>query len=858
MDKEMRFHLEEHIELLQAEGVPPEQARQAALREFGNVEFLKEECRDSWGMRFVDNMIRHLQLTGRQMKKHKGFTAVAILTLALGIGANTALFSLANAVLFRPLSFPDSHRIVTAREWHPHFGEFSLSYPNFNDWRNQQSSFESMGAITGMGYDLIRDGEAFRLRGGLASAGYFKAFGVQPLMGRFFGPEEDRADAAATAIISERLWRARFQADPSIIGTPINLTGELYTVIGILPSVYPLENRDVYTSLERYVGQGNFSNRGSHPGLAAFARLKPGVTLDQARLDLETIAASLQPLYPASNTDWSARAQLLEERLLSGSRPALKALLAASGFLLLIACVNVANMQLVRSHGRKQEFGIRASLGASKRQFATQLSVENLALGLLGGIAGIALAYVSIYWLKNLFAQSLPRISEVQLDGAAFFYLLILCFLASFLFGMAPLRQAFKSSHREALNSGGRSGESLQARKWKSRLIIGEFALTAALLVGAGLMLKSAANLYDSDLGFETDQRLTFRWNLSGPNYAEPEKRMQTLYKAQEQLRQLPGVKDVGFLTPLPLSGDDSNNPYYVEGTRIPDEGEAVGVSRYWLGPNAAEVMGLRLLAGRVFNQFDTRDNKPVAIIDRLFAEQVFGTEDPIGKRLVIGKRPPEDPAMWRTIVGVVENTAVMGATTEPQKRLYVPVAQETFRGFSFIVQTEGQPMALSQSIQKILQGIDPNLPVQALQEYDELFEQTISTEQLLMKLLAVLSALALVLAAVGLYGVLSYSVSQRTREIGVRLAIGAHPGAIRNLFLLDGVKVSGIGLLIGLGASLGLSHFISNMLYGVSRFDWVSFSLVALILGVVGLLACWAPAYRATRTAASQALRAE
>ncbi len=855
MNKEMRFHLEAHIEELKASGMPHEEARKKALREFGNIEFHKEECRDVWHRRFLENIVRHLRLTGRQMLRNKGFTLIAVMTLALGVGANTAIYSLANAVLFRSLNFPDPNQLVFIEDWHEEFSGFSVSYPNFRDWHDQQNSFSSFSLYRREGYNLLDSEGALRLTGSAVTHEYLEAFDIEPLIGRLFSHSDDQPSSEATALLGERLWRQKFGASEAVLGETINLTGQLFTVIGVVPDHYPLDNQDVFTPLGRKAER--FTNRGSHPGFKVIARLKPGVDIETARTDMVSIASRLETQYPDTNTGWTVSLQSLEERLFSKSKPALVALLAASGFLLLIACVNVANMQLARSHGRREEFGVRASLGASKLQVLGQLTVESLSLGLLGGVAGVALALLSIRWLKDIFGQHLPRISEVQMDASTLVYLLFISLATSLLFGIGPFRQAARLSQREALNSGSRTSESPQGRKWKSVLIVTEFALTAALLVGAGLMLRTTANLYKSDPGFNVEKRLTFSWRLAGSDYDEGEKRIQIVNLALERLATLPGVIDAGVVNPLPLTGD-TNNPYYIDGTPLPDPTDLVSASRFWVGPNFAETVGLRLIKGRTFNEFDTGNSEPVAIIDSKFAQQVLPDSDPIGKRIVIGMGPPSDPSAWKRIVGVVGHVDQFGLTNTARKQLYVPISQEPQRSYWFVLKTKGNPMSLANAIRKELGEIDPNLPPQNIRPYDALFERTISNERLLMQLLAILSALALVLAAVGLYGVLSYTVRQRTQEIGIRMAIGALPQTVRNLILSSGLRLASIGLLIGLLASLGLSRFLSNMLYGVSEFDGVSFAMVAFVLGMVGLLACWAPAYRATRIAPSLALRGE
>ncbi len=858
LDEEIRLHLEEMVEDLIAGGKSPEEARNAAMREFGNVEGLKEECRDSWGMRFVETLFRHLRIAGRQMIRKKGFTAVVVLTLGLGIGVNTAIYSLAKLVIFQPLSFPNADQLVAIDERTDQISSLGVSYPNFRDWQERQNSFSAIGVSRNGGFSLIGPDSSERINGVRITHEYLEVLKVAPLIGRLFSAEDDHPGAEPTALIGERLWRNRFGAKDSIIGETKNLTGQLYTIIGVLPAIYPIESRDVWTPLGLIADKGVFPDRDNHPGLRAIARIKPGIKLDQARSNLERIAADLAVEYPNTNAGHTVTVESLQDRLYRPSKPPLVALLGASGFLLLIACANVANMQLVSSQGRRHEFGIRVSLGANRRQILGQLVVECLTLGLAGGAAGILIALGSIEWLKTILENVVPRIGETGIDGSALAYAAAMSIASSFLFGLAPLRQAMRLSQKEAISLGSRSSESQQGKKWKAVLIVGEFALTSALLVGAGLMIRTTDNLYKSSPGFQTDQRFTFSWTLSGTEYSEAEKRIQTVERAQEKLNGLPEVSSVSVVNPLPLSGSGNGTVYYVEGTPLPAPGKSRSTERIVISHTYFETTGIRLIAGRLFNDFDKADTQRVAIVDKTFVERNFPNEDPIGKRFINGRGPPSDPKFWKQIVGVVEHVKMRGLSTSTREQMYLPIRQSTPRDYSFVLKTKGDPNKLNNAVRKTLFEIDSSLPVYHLSSFDSLFDDSVSRERLLMQLLGVLAALALLLAAVGIYGVLSYTVGQQQREIGIRMAVGANRGSIRNLILSNGAKLAGAGLTIGFLASLGLSRLLSGMLYGVSTFDGASFGAVVIVLGVVGLIACWLPAHRATRIAPSFALRGD
>lgn len=857
MEEEMRFHLEEHIEMLMEEGMSHEEARKAALREFGNEEALKEECRDSWGIRLAEATWRHLDFSWRQIQKTKSVTLMVVLTLALGIGVNTAIFSLANSFLFAPLDFPEFEQLITIDERTDQLESMSISYQNFLDWKERQTSFSAMGVWKNEGYNLAGPEGAERISGSIVSHDLFQALQLKPIIGRLFTEEDDQPGAALTVIMSEPFWQTRFAGDPAILGTTVRLTDELYTVVGVVPSLSPLDSGSLWSPIAPVAERFSMQNRGSH-SLMGIARMKEGVNVEQARSELKVIAAQLAEEYPATNSNVAIKADLTKDYFMKEAGTALFSLLGASGFLLLIACANVANVQLVNSNRRSHEFGIRTSLGASRRQIVGQLAVESLTLGIMGGLVGMVVAYLSIEWLKATFQTQVPGVERVSINATVLSYCVLASCLSSFLFGLAPLRQILRSSKNEALKADSKTSDSRDGKRWKTTLIVGEFVLTCVLLIGAGLMIRTTYNLYQSNPGFKTQQRLTCLWSIPRTDAYDSQKRARLAEEAQQALQNIPGIRSVGIAYPLPLSNSASGNTYYVDGAVIPAHGRTRTTESICASNEYFSTMNIPLVSGRYFNEFDTADSPRVAIVDTKFVAQNFPNEDPLGKRITYGSNPPSDPKRWMEIVGIVEHVYIRGVKQNTREQMYRPIKQSPPGRLAFIMETEGTPMANSNTVRKVLSDLNPNLAVQSMETLETAFKKSAIVERVFMQLLTFLAGMGLLMAAVGLYGVMSFTVGQQTREIGIRMAIGADQRSIRSQILINGAKLAGLGLGIGLIVSLALSRLIRGLLYGVPSFDWLSFAIVTIILTVVGLIACWLPAYRATRIAPISALRAE
>jgi predicted permease len=794
----------------------------------------------------------------RSLLKSPGFAVVSLLALALGIGANTAIFSVVYGVLLRPLPFPEQDRLVYIGEWAEQVPTMSVSYPNFVDWRTRQRSFTALGAVRFQGFDYVGSSETERITGAMASHDMFQALGVAPIRGRLFGADEDKPGAERTVVLSERLWRRHFSARESLVGEKIQLTGELYTVVGIMPEAfqYPSRSNELWVPLGIFADR--YANRGNHPGIYCVARLKPGVSYEAGVADLKAIAEQLAQEYPNNNARQSVAVQPLTDRAFGQVRTPLYVLLGAAGFVLLIACANVANLQLARAHVRAREFAVRAALGASRSQIIRQLLAESLLLGGLGCAVGIIFGIWGLEALRAILPTGIPRITEVGLNGYVLAFAITVSLVTSVVFGLVPALHAARLDLREALSQGTRAGGAAAGNRWRSILVAGEFALTCVLLVGAGLMIRTLANLYRADPGYSTEQTLTAAWSLTGPNSNDAEKRAPILERALNRLATLPGATSVALINPLPLSGNGNQNSYYIEGTPLPEAGRQPTTEVFRVTGNAFSTLQIPLLAGRTFGPQDTPKSPKVAIVDTMFVEKHLKGQDPIGKRFTYGGRPPEKETDWMQIVGVVAHIQNYGLGERTREQTYIPHFQSGSSDFNFLIRSSQSAGALAPSLRSALREVAAEIPVRAVQTMDDLFISNISNQRLVVILLGTFAVLALLLAAVGLYGVLAYNVGQRTREIGVRMALGATPRSIVQLILRHGLKLALLGLVIGLAGALGLTQLLQRVLYEVSAFDPFSFAGVAILLAAIGAFACWLPARRATKVDPMEALRAE
>lgn len=797
-----------------------------------------------------------LLLAFRRLRQSPGFAGVVILTLALGVGANTAVFSVLNAVLLQPGPFPRQQELVFLGEWSEQVPNMSISYPNFLDWREQQHSFTSLGVFRGHNYNYVGPAETERLSGSMVSHDLLPTLGVPPLLGRVFGPGDDHPGAERTVLISERFWRRVHHAREDALGAKLTLGGEVFTIIGVMPArlEFPNANTDIWTPVGLHAATPAFSNRGNHPGLYAVARLKPGSTLESARADMVAIASRLAAAHPASSKGNSVTLQLLLDRALGSVRTALWVLFGAAAFVLLIACANVANLMLARAMTRRHEFAMRAALGAGRGHIVQQLLLESLLLGLFGSMAGLAVAAWSLGALKGLLPAQVPGALRAGLDWRVLGFAMGAGTFTTVLFGLFPALAASRVNLLEALSQSGRTTGAAHGQRGRLGLIVTEVALTVVLLSGGGLMMRTLHKLYTADPGFRTERLLSFSWVIQGAGYEEAGARVQVTERALEKLALLPGVTSVGLVYPIPLGGGGNQSGFTIEGAQEPEPGKWPSTEVGTINADYFAAMGIPLVAGRSFTALDRADTPQVAIIDTTLAERFFPGGNPLGKRLRLGgeKNP------WLEIVGVVGHIQNYGIGQPTRYQLYRPFTQAPAAGPSFVLRTAMDPGALSQPLRAAMREVEPTLPIYNLRTMDEVFDRTVAAQRLAMLLLGVFACLALLLAAVGLYGVLSYSVGTRTREFGVRLAVGATPQSLLGLVLGGGLKLAGAGLLLGLAGALGLSRLLQSLLYEVPPHDPLTLGAVATILLIVALWACWLPARRATRVNPIEALRAE
>ncbi len=877
--EELAQHLDDRYEESRAAGATEEHAYRAALAELNDGELLAQELRrverqamaeplalgaDVRRAHILAGLWQDLRYGARMLRKSPGFTAVALLTLALGVGANTAIFSVVNAVLLRPLPYKDPERLVRLSEYHEKAPGMSVSYPNYLDWREQQTSFELMAATRPGAYNLSGEGEPERLAGSHISPEFFKVLGVEPALGRSFTEEENRPGAGRVAVISHGLWQRRFGSDPNILGRALTLNGEPYTIVGVTRQGFVYGSPvDVYVPLGSLVDKMMLM-RYNHAGIYVLARMKPGVTAEDALREMKTVAARLEAQYPDTNTGHTVTLQPLDEFFVGNVRPALLLLLGAVGLVLLIACANVANLLLARAAARGREIAIRTALGASRLRVVRQLLVESLLLSLAGGAAGLLLAVWSVNFLRTAAEGNLPATAEVGLDSNVLLFTLLVSLLTGLVFGLAPALQVARADLNSALKEGAPSQTGGRSRqRVRSGLVVAEVALSLLLLVGAGLLLKSFARLRETPLGFEPAGLLTMQVSRSIGKGQSPASALAYFDQMRERVGALPGVKAVAYSEGLPQLGA-AETLAAVEGRPGTESGPPLAV-RYTTSPGYLEAMGIRLLRGRFFDERDTLKSPRVAVVDEEFARALFPGEDPVGQRLA-GFAPEGVPPA--EIVGLVEHVNNYGVgqteTTKPQVYFAFKQIPERYigdvigRGIFVTARTEGDPAALAPAVRRESNAIDPAQPLYRMRTMEDVMANSIATQRLSATLLAFFAAVALVLAAVGIYGVMSYTVTQRRHEIGVRMALGAQRRDVLRLVVRQGMALAFVGVALGLLGALWLTRLLESLLFRVRPTDPLIFTSVPVLLSLVALLACYLPARRATKVDPLTALRCE
>jgi putative ABC transport system permease protein len=787
--------------------------------------------------------------------RNPGFTIVAVLALTLGIGADSAIFSVVNAVLLRPLPYPESERLVILRERSPQLEGMSVAYPNFIDWREQNSTFENIGVFRRQSFNLTGNGEPERLVGSQVSAEVFAAVKVNAARGRVFTNDEDKPGATPVVVLSHGLWQRRFGGNPNILDQTLTLDGRRFTVIGIMPSdfQFPRAGTELWTPVGQASKDPGWENRGNHPGLAGIARLKPGVTAAQAREDMEVVAANLERQYPDSNTGSRVTITPALETAIRGIRTALLVLLGAVAFVLLIACANVANLLLARATTRQKEIAIRTALGASRGRIIRQLLTESILLSVAGGALGLLLARWGVKLIVAISPNSIPRATEIDLDGRVVAFTVGISLFTGIIFGLVPALQSSKPDLNETLKDAGR-GSTASRHLFRSGLVVSEVALTLVLLIGAGLMIRSFYRLQQVDPGFNYDHLLTFNVSLPPKKYPEDQQKINFYEQLTEKLRALPGVQTVGVSSGLPLGNNGWQTSFRVEGQPEPEPGHTPLTEACIATPDYFQAMGIPLLKGRTFSEQDVKDSPHVTLIDEEFARRYWPGEEAVGKNIKTGRN---DPPI--TVIGIVRRVKMDGLNEDSNRvQSYFPFRQLPNGGMTVVIKTANDPMGIvSAARQQVLQ-IDPDQPVYGVNTMEQLRADSIAPDRLTLMLLASFAAVALILAGVGIYGVMAYSVTQRTHEIGIRMALGARQSDVLGMVIRQGMKLAVVGLAIGLLGAWLATRAMASLLFGVSATDPMTFAVISLVLAGVALGACFVPARRATKVDPMVALRYE
>jgi predicted permease len=860
---EIRAHLEMQIEENVRQGMSPEEARYQALRKFGGVEQIKESYRDRRSLAAVDSMLRDLRYALRMLRRSPGFTAVAVLTLALGIGANTAIFSMLEGVVLAPLPYRDAERIVTV--WHSDSRAPRIfpSVPDFQDWQRDARTFERMVAIGFTARDLTSPGAPAHLDGREISSGFFSTLGVNLSLGREFSSDEDRPGGNRVVIISHRLWVDRFGGSLDVLGRSATLNGIVHSIVGVLPSGFEFGGggeADVFTPF----GQGNpkaINDRGIHPGFICVARLMPGVTIAQAKSEMTSIQNSLSQQYPSTSRGLSANVVPLKEIIVGDADETLLLLMGAVGLVLLIACANIANLLLARAEARSAEFAIRMALGASRKHLASQLITESLLLTVGGGVLGLAMAKWAVIPSLAFAPASLPRSANIGVNTSVLLFTFGLTIVVGILFGLAPLMKSSNPDLQGSLKEGGR-GVSKGRHNVQRSLVIAQMALTLVLLTGAMLLFRTVRHLWTVDPGFNNQHLITFRVGIS-PAMTKTASSWRTAYQQlTERIQQIPGVQAAAFTMLVPLTYQANTAPFWIGPKETTSRSEAPQLHLHWTGPEYIKTMEIPLLRGRFLTPEDTLQSEKVIVIDSLLAQSYFPDKDPVGQTITF--------PIWGTvrIVGVVEHVRLADDENRTRNQAYASVYQlwddwvpVFFPGLTMIVRTQVDGAALLPAIREIVYGAGNDQPIYDIRTMQEIMSESIASQRFPMYILGAFALLALLLAAVGIYGVITYMTIERTHEIGVRVALGANRGSILRMIVGGGLRLSLIGVAIGLSSALIFGRILtsfSRLLYGIEPWDPVTLIAISMVLICTTLLACYLPARRAAGIDPMIALRHE
>jgi|HubBroStandDraft_4_1064222.scaffolds.fasta_scaffold00674_18 predicted permease len=867
MDQEFARELDAHLDMLAEEnvrrGMSTEEARRAARIRLGGRTQLQETNRELHGLPALETFFQDTRYAFRMLRKNLGFTAVAVLTMAVGIGANTAIFSVVYAMLLKPLPYSEPEQLLTLFEAQPQAGGKATgwSYANFAELREQNHIFSDMAASQQHQLTLTGRGEPSVVNTSVVTPELFSVFGQRPILGRPFYSEDGKAGAPAVVTLSENLWRGSFGADPNVIGSSINLDKRSFTIVGVMPAVFRFPiltaSEQLWIPLVQDPLFGSWMDRRGGHWLQVTGRLKPGVSMTQAQAELDAIDARLAKEFPAENDGWTIGFVPLKQKIVGNVKPALLVLMGAVGLVLLIACANIANLLLTRATSRAREIAVRTTLGAGRSRIVRQLLSETLVLGLLGGLAGIALAYLGVRGLTALMPEDLPQVNAIRVDNFVLGFALLLSAVASCAFGLAPALFVANSNLQSSLREGGaRSGESGNRRRARSFLAAGEIALAMVLLVAAGLLLRSFSKLMAVNPGFDAQHVVQADISLPRFQYSMPQQWAAFSEELLMRLQSEPGMRDAAVVLPRPMTDGFINLGFDIVGNPPVSAGASRTADYVSVSPDYFRVMEIPLLAGRLFDQHDVAASPRVSLISEAMARIYFPNQNPLGKQIVFGF--PPDIGAAREIVGVVGDVRDVALGQDPGAMMYVPYAQAPFWGANVVVRSALSAASVASTIRRDVRQIDPDLPVTDVAMMKDTIDGTVAQPKFRTFLLGLFAAMALVLAATGIFGVISYSVSRRTNEIGIRVALGASRNTILRMVFGETLVLTCAGLVLGLPSALAASHLLGHLLFSVSANDPATIAAVAFTLALVAATAGYIPARRAMRVDPLVALRHE
>lgn len=801
----------------------------------------------------MEKIIQDIRYSIRKLLKSPGFTIAALITLALGIGANTAIFSVVNSVLLRPQPFKDPNRIVFVWETSPQ-GQITVSLPDFLDWQKHNQVFENLASYAYDRYNLTGSGQPEQVRGVIVSGEFFDLLGVEPILGRTLRPEEDRE---RFIVLSHGLWQRRFGSNPNIIGQSLLMDNVSWTVKGVMPASFqfPSTEAQLWTSFVPIYSwtPAQQSNRKRHI-FRVIGRIKQGVTTERAQGEMTTLAAGLEQENPDSNAGVGVKLVSVDEQLVGAVRPALLILVGAVGLVLLIACVNVANLLLARASGREREIAVRTALGATRSLIIRQMLTESMLVALAGGAIGLLLGIWGVKVLVSLSPGNIPRLETSTLDSTLLLFTIGISLLTGLIFGLIPALQATKLNLSESLREGGRgTAGSIRSRRVQNLLVVSEIALSLVLLIGAGLLSKSFLRLLDTDAGFNPDNVITVNLIIPTYKYPKSEQRASVYRQIIDRVSVLPGVQTASVSDSLPPHEGETTEPFTIEKNGTPDSEESGRADYLPISPNFFRSLKIPVLKGREFTEADNATSPDVVIINEHLAHRYYGDVDPVGQRLGIGNK---ESMTWYSIIGVVGDVKYQGLDSETDSSMYFSYTQVSLGGLYLVVRTDSDPRGLLASVRNEIWAVDPDLPALNVKTMNDIMSDVVAQPRFNTLLIGIFAAISLVLAAVGIYGVIAYSVTQRTNEIGIRMALGAQRSDVLKLIVKQGLKLAIVGVVIGLTAAFAATRIISGLLYGVSATDMSTFGIAALLLVGVALAASYLPARRATKVDPMIALR--